>query len=375
MRRTAPANSTPEVRLATETLPSWIAELEAFAGASLPNIRLAAQRALDKRREISDALSQSGGLPLIPADASFVAYGSLARAEWTEDSDVDWTLLIDGPVVSHHVAGARGIADRLRTIGCKDPGREGVFGRLTFSHDLVHRIGGQNDTNANMTQRILLLLESIVLDDPQAYERVYRAVLGRYCEEDVHFPAPDPSHYKVPRFLLNDIVRFWRTMAVDYTSKRYERANEGWALRYAKLRMSRKLIYAAGLWSCLTCALEPAPRATATLFRQPESIPLLDFLISRPRRTPLDTLSHAVRMVGTPELAGDLFTSYDRFLAILADPEKRERLAKLPLAGAEGDPLLVDARTLSLTFQKGLGDLLFRGDARLAALVEEYGVF
>jgi hypothetical protein len=28
---------------------------------------------------------------------------------------------------------------------------------MAFSHGIVHRIGGQNDTNKNTTQRILLL--------------------------------------------------------------------------------------------------------------------------------------------------------------------------------------------------------------------------
>lgn len=36
---------------------------------------------------------------LIPVDASFVVSGSLAREEWTYGSDVDWTLLIDGPLI------------------------------------------------------------------------------------------------------------------------------------------------------------------------------------------------------------------------------------------------------------------------------------
>jgi hypothetical protein len=42
-------------------------------------------------------------------------------------------------------------------------------------------------------------------------------------------------------FSLNDIVRFWRTMAVDFASKQRDRAGEEWGLRNAKLRMSRKL--------------------------------------------------------------------------------------------------------------------------------------
>jgi hypothetical protein len=34
---------------------------------------------------------------------------------------------------------------------------------MAFSHDIIHQIGGQNDTNKNTTQRILLLLESAAM--------------------------------------------------------------------------------------------------------------------------------------------------------------------------------------------------------------------
>lgn len=32
----------------------------------------------------------------IPADCSFLVFGSLARDEYTNGSDIDWALLIDG---------------------------------------------------------------------------------------------------------------------------------------------------------------------------------------------------------------------------------------------------------------------------------------
>jgi len=31
---------------------------------------------------------------------------------------------------------------------------------MAFRHDIIHQIGGQNDTNKNTNHRILLLLES-----------------------------------------------------------------------------------------------------------------------------------------------------------------------------------------------------------------------
>jgi hypothetical protein len=128
---------------------------------------------------------------------------------------------------------------------------------MAFSHNIIHQIGGQNDTNKNTTQRILLLLESAAIGKHnQAYGRVIRGVIDRYLEEDNHLLTEDASRYRVPRFLLNDIVRFWRTMAVDFASKQRDRAGDGWGLRNTKLKMSRKLIFASGLLVCFGCNLD-----------------------------------------------------------------------------------------------------------------------
>ena len=128
---------------------------------------------------------------------------------------------------------------------------------MAFSHDIIHQIGGQNDTNRNTTQRILLLLESAPIGrNNQAHEQIIRGVVSRYLEEDTHLLTADSRQYRIPRFLLNDIVRFWRTMAVDFASKQRDRAGEGWGLRNAKLRMSRKLIFVSGLLVCFGCNLD-----------------------------------------------------------------------------------------------------------------------
>src|SRR5437868_9625673 len=85
-------------------------------------------------------------------DTSLVVFGSLARGEWTSGSDLDWTYLIDGQANSDHLRIAQKINRlvRERFIG---PGATGTFGNLAFSHELIHQIGGQNDTNKNTTQR------------------------------------------------------------------------------------------------------------------------------------------------------------------------------------------------------------------------------
>lgn len=170
---------------------------------------------------------------LIPADCSFIVSGSLARDEFTpgpigdgpdnqtEGSDVDWTLLVDGEADPQHLPAVQKISNVLKELGFKPPGPTALFGGLVFSHELVHVIGGDADTNRNLTRRILLLLESRVLEEASAVrERVMRNIFRRYLDEDRGYHAVHGLRIKVPRFLLNDISRFWRTMAVDYAAKR-----------------------------------------------------------------------------------------------------------------------------------------------------------
>ena len=62
---------------------------------------------------------------------------------------------------------------------------------MAFSHDIVHQIGGQSDTNKNTTQRVLLLLESRAVGKESAYDRIIKAVINRYLEEDNHLLNED----------------------------------------------------------------------------------------------------------------------------------------------------------------------------------------
>ena len=119
------------------------------------------------------------------SDRSFVVFGSLARNEFTGSgkSDVDWTLLVDGLAASQDIDLVHGLR-HLVDADQKEPSKTGPFGNLAFSHDLIHQIGGGDDTNANTTRRLLLLLESEALYGAAVRSRVIRNILSRYIVED-----------------------------------------------------------------------------------------------------------------------------------------------------------------------------------------------
>jgi predicted nucleotidyltransferase len=68
-----------------------ISRLEQSLGCTWSHLRDARLRAEAKRRELQVALRG-----LDSEDTSIIVSGSLARDEFTDGSDIDWTLLIDG---------------------------------------------------------------------------------------------------------------------------------------------------------------------------------------------------------------------------------------------------------------------------------------
>jgi len=280
---------------------------------------------------------------------------------------------VDGQVVGQHAEIAQRSAEAV-SDDKKDPGPTGVFGGLTFSHDIVHFIGGDDDTNTNTTRRILLLLESKSLADDAVRERVLRALLGRYVGEDLLYH--EPSKFLVPRFLLNDYVRYWRTMAVDSAQKRRNRTK--WALRNVKLRLSRKLIFVAGFWACLSCRLNPSSALKESRDnnnREGVRADMTDFLLSFSQQSPLEIVASAFIEYEAWDAARRSFDAYEDFLKILDDPDLRSALEELRAPDATSDDTFKRARKDAEEFQAGLTKLFFGTDNDLTSIAQTDGVF
>ncbi len=352
------------------TISDPISVLEKATGSRWSAITAAAQAAVQKRQALVEKLTKP---KLVPPDTTFVMFGSLARKEATAGSDLDWTLLVDGQSDTKHLDVTKAIKELVEKDS-KPPGPTALFGTMTFSHELVHLIGGDADSNRNTTRRILLLLESHGMSDTDPVrDRVLRNILKRYLQEDLGYHERHDWARRVPRFLLNDIVRFWRTMTVDYANKRRDRG-KGWALRNFKLRLSRKLTFTAGLAMSMSCQLRPPKRLTdarpADFYGELEN-----YLVEFSNQSPLEVVAEFVQHFRAHDAGRAIFDAYNQFLTLLGDPDKRKHLDQLEAEDSRSDQVFQEARDIGTAFQDGLTRLFFGTDAELTNATQRYGVF
>lgn len=348
-----------------------VEELEKRYGSDWQFLAAARARGEHQSRRLADACRS-----LVPPDTSLVVFGSLARKEFTEGSDIDWTLLVDGITIPEHAMIARKIGEKLDELESKPPGRTGTFGNIASSHNLIHFIGGEDDTNGNTTRRSLLLLEAKAIGDLAAFTRVRNNILKRFLEEDLGLWRRS-TLTKVPHFLLNDFARYWRTMTVDFADKQHDRFHDGFALRNIKLRFSRKLMYISGLLACFRCQLDyPDLEARLDFFDRENSVAVTDHVRRSLDKTPLDSLADTLdRYVEKPAAIRALFDAYDGFMGILSDSDKRARLERLAPKDLASDPIYKDAREISHVFADAVETIFLTADNPVGKLTIRYGVF
>lgn len=290
----------------------------------------------------------------LPADTSVAVFGSWARQELTEGSDDDWAVLVNAATEGRpDVTAVVVAAEHSLGAGTRKPGAQDIFGGSISCDALAERIGLDEDTNTNLTRRALLLLESIEVAGA-AHAPCRRRVLDRYLNYGV-------KDYRPPRFLLNDVVRYWRTIGVDFEGKHRESGGDDpkSVERNAKLRTSRKLLFAGGLIPILECHL----------CAKPEMLSYLDGQLSSP---PTDRLAVAFDRYEAIDEGVRFFAAYDRWIEIMGCADARVELAELRFDKRDTSTLFAEIRAIGETLDQSLIALLF--DTRLSQVARKYAV-
>lgn len=349
------------------TLEDPVVAVAESAGLNLPALDQASvtteQQLARFRDDLDESLSETPGIGV-------VLTGSFARGEVVPDSDCDFLVIVTEVAEPHHVPRTvHAMKTLVEEHEYEPPGDQGVFGDFALAAELMARIGLDGDSNTNLTRRILLLFESVAVFGDGALETARDLLLVRYCYDyhpEVRAKDTLPS---TARFLLNDLVRYWRTVTVDFGAKRWRSARRDWYLRYAKLLTTRKILFAGSLFSVLT--IEQAMRESdpARVFDD-----LLDHLRRQLQFTPLGRLMSgydALQPQGQQALVG-ILENYERFVALISDKETRDALKDV------GDDGYAELRTtveeIGANIEQGLEQIFF-DDPLLAGQTRKYGLF
>lgn len=279
--------------------------------------------------KVRDALQKRLKETLPPDDNDIVLVcGSYARKEAADTSDVDYFLVYEKED-GHQESLVQDINSAVSELDLKLPSQGGAFAREHTRQSIIQNIGGAEDTNRNITYRMLMLLEGDWLFNQEGFRCLRREILEKYVRDDI-------QDHHVALFLLNDIIRYWRTVCVDYEYKTTAE-DKPWAIRNIKLVFSRKLLYASGLFSVAL---------TADIARE-KKLECLEDLFNLP------PLERVVEICG--EAATERMRScYEFFLGCITEDATRHRLETLDRSRRNDDSLFRDLKNEGYQFTREL---------------------
>ena len=266
---------------------------------------------------------------MTPIDsASIYATGSFGRFEASEGSDLD-AFVVGCPRAGFDDRGLSRLDQKVligriievaRRLNFPEFDGDGEYIRYYSAEEITKNIGTPEDEIQNtFTARLLLLLESSPIGSPNVHKRVLDDVIDLYWR-DYH----DWSSSFRPTFLINDILKYWRLLCVDYEAKMtinhdgHEARKRQRRIKNLKLRYNR-------IMNCFS--------AIAALCSEYSLRGTIDKDAARSicETSPTERLLNVAKTSEDDTVTGrveKILTSYDRFLELSAQG-KAKLIAKL----------------------------------------------
>ncbi|HEX8658752.1 MAG TPA: hypothetical protein VF690_14505 [Hymenobacter sp.] len=171
------------------------------------------------------------------------ATGAFARSEANSHSSIDWFLIGPGSSTDQKSTGfsvcqlAVGLTQLLDEMNL-----QGEFVATYNARDLVMHMGTPGDEqHGYWGTRMLFLLESVPIYNSAVYEQLGQSIAVAYIENFHRHTHELPSV-----FLINDIIRYWKSMCLAYEHQRdFRMATDEHRYYYHKRNL--KVIYSKKL--------------------------------------------------------------------------------------------------------------------------------
>lgn len=297
----------------------------------LKNRRDSSRKRLDELRQRIATIDELKKAP----NLSIYVTGSYGRLEASTASDLDLFFIKTDNAPIGRITKTLIDAELIkiaREMEFPPFSNEGQYLEIHSLNEMLKNLGGPQDDFKNFfTARLLMLLEGRPLYDELTYKTVLGEIVAAYFR-DYHDHVAD-FH---PLFLVNDILRFWKTLCLNYENKRNRPAtdvvqkNKSHAQNF-KLKFSRLSICFSTVIP-LIAAENVSPDAILRLTTLP----------------PLERLKQSTEENKKGESTyGKILNSYAWFLETTARPNLNEWI---------GDP---ENRKLAFSKADEFGDLMY----------------
>ncbi|MBS1778059.1 MAG: hypothetical protein JST70_01965 [Bacteroidetes bacterium] len=244
-------------------------------------------------------------------DLCIYVTGSFGRFEATHYSDLDLFFissseqkpvsrltktLIDAELIS--------IAEKMKFPPFSN---DGQFLEIHYLDSVKEHLGSPNDDFSNFfTARLLLLLESYPVVNSKYYDSVIKEIIQTYYR-DFH----DHREFK-PTFLVNDIIRYWKTLCLNYEHRR-NRPVEDETKKLKTHVKNLKLVFSRKL-TCFSLIL-----SIVSKYNNLSEDALLEYV----KLTPVERLDRiAKENPSTVQLVKEIFELYSYFIELNNQTEK-----------------------------------------------------
>lgn len=195
------------------------------------------------QQKLDDARALFGADVALTGNSSICVFaaGSLGRLDSGRTSDLDvFVTTISGDAKKigrlEEIKYFAAILSLNQQLGYVELSNDGEFLKVFDVMENEGKVGSPTDDIENwFTTRMLLLLESNFLYNETAYHDHKQAILDFYFRDSV-----GQDHFR-PVFLLNDILRYWRTLCLNYEQKARTSPSASWKKKNFNLKFSRLL--------------------------------------------------------------------------------------------------------------------------------------
>lgn len=200
-------------------------------------------------RELVDELQTTGAAEIADKSACVYATGSVGRGEMSAESVLDIFIIRDKASGSrltnlNEIRLKARLIEAARKLKFPDFSGDGEYVKsYDIQEDFIKKLGTRKDDYHNvLTARLLLLLESRPILGGEVYKAAIDKLLSVYWRD-----YDRNSKHFLPVFLTNDILRFWKTLCLNYEERSSDSNIGKRRLLNYKLKYSRLLTCYSGV--------------------------------------------------------------------------------------------------------------------------------